>query len=84
MEAMKCNPDNFSCQPSFLTDSQQQQKNLGKSLYTTWHSGSSLDIKFFLFLYFVLIVSFNLSDDVFKKKKKYFSHKMGKIGPWRS
>jgi hypothetical protein len=34
------------------------------------HSGLSLDIKnFFLHLFFVLYVSFNISDDVFEEKQ---------------
>jgi hypothetical protein len=52
--------------------------------FISLHSGSSLDIKFFLFFFlFVLYVSLNLSDGVFEGKN-YFSHKMRKIGPWRS
>jgi hypothetical protein len=33
------------------------------------HSGSSLDINFLFFVFFVSYVSFNLSDDVVKGKK---------------
>jgi hypothetical protein len=36
------------------------------------HSGSSLDINFFFFNFFVLYVSFNLSNDVFEGKKLFF------------
>jgi hypothetical protein len=34
-------------------------------------------------IFFCLIYFFNLSDDVFEEKN-YFSHKMMKIGSWRS
>jgi hypothetical protein len=51
------------------------------------HSGSISskhpDINFFFLLFFVIYVSCNLCDDVFEEKK-YFSHKITKIGPWRS
>jgi hypothetical protein len=75
------------CRRTYLTIIKRAwSANFKMVWYVLLHSGSISskhpDINFF---FFVLYVSCNLCDDVFEEKK-YFSHKMWKIGPciWRN